>query len=165
MHQTARLSAKRFFEKHCGHYKDATVVDIGSQDVNGSIREVCPFSYFGVDFVKGKNVDLVLTDPYDIPLKSASADIVVSSSCFEHSEFFWLTFLEMVRITKDLIYICHPSKGKVHRYPVDCWRFYPDSGEALAKWARHNGYNVELIETYITDNNWGDNVCVYKRTL
>lgn len=161
MHDSAKLNAKRFFDKHCKH-ETATVIDIGSQDVNGSLRDVCPFNYIGVDFVAGKNVDVILDDPYKFPLDDNSAEIVVSSSCFEHSEFFWLTFLEMVRISKDLIYVCAPSTGKVHRYPVDCWRFYPDSGQALANWANRNGYKVELLETYTDTNKWGDWVAIFR---
>ena len=29
-----------------------------------------------------------------------------------------------------------PSRGPEHRYPNDCWRFYPDGYRALAKYAR-----------------------------
>jgi hypothetical protein len=34
------------------------------------------------------------------PLKNDFADVIVSSSCFEHSEFFWLLFNESLRILK-----------------------------------------------------------------
>jgi hypothetical protein len=160
MHESAKLHAKRFFHKYG---KSGLVVDIGSQDVNGSLKDVCPYEYLGVDFVPGKNVDVVLTDPYKFPFEDNHADIVVSSSCFEHSEFFWLTFLEMVRVSKDLIYVCAPSTGKVHRYPVDCWRFYPDAGQALANWANRSGYKVELIESFTDTNKWGDWVAIFRK--
>ena len=67
-----------------------SVVEIGSQNVNGSLRDVCPtrFNYLGLDFQEGYGVDVVLDDPYVLPLPDESADIVVASSCFEHAEFF-----------------------------------------------------------------------------
>jgi len=142
------------------------VIEIGSQDVNGSLRAVCPpeFGYIGVDYQPGNGVDVVLTDPYALPFDDNSADIVVSSSCLEHSEMFWLVFLEVMRILKPdgLFYMNAPSTGNFHRYPVDCWRFYPDSGTALVNWARRCGYAPVLLESYIQQGGlWQDCVCVF----
>jgi len=36
-----------------------------------------------------------------------------------------------------------PSGGFEHRYPVDCWRYYPDGFKALARWAR-----LEVLEAW-----------------
>lgn len=144
------------------------IVEIGSQDVNGSLREIAPpaCEYVGVDFVAGKGVDVVLSDPYSLPLESGSADIVLSSSCFEHSEMFWLVHLEILRILKPkgLFYLNVPSNGAFHRYPVDCWRFYPDSGRALVSWARRNGIGAALLESYVSaqiGDIWNDFVAVF----
>ena len=137
MNLSTLKDADNFFKIYVPYKNQATprLADIGAQDVNGSMRQVCPkhVEYLGIDFIEGKGVDVVLDDPYSFPLETKSFDIVVSSSCFEHSEMFWLTFLEMLRITKDdgLIYINAPSNAAYHRYPVDCWKFYPDSGLAL----------------------------------
>ena len=164
---------KAFFEKYCANdFSKKTIVDVGAQDVNGSLREFCPegANYIGVDFVGGKGVDVVLTDPYQLPFENESVDVVVCSSVFEHSEFFWLLFLECVRIVKPdgLIYLNAPSNGHVHRYPVDCWRFYPDAGRALVNWSMHNSYNTLLLESFIGekegpidgDGMWNDFVAV-----
>jgi SAM-dependent methyltransferase len=143
-------------------------VDIGAQDVNGSLRAVCPphFSYLGVDFVAGNGVDLILEDPYTLPFADRSVDIVVSSSCFEHSELFWLLYLEIIRVLKapGLFYLNAPSNGELHRYPLDCWRFYPDSARALVTWAKRNGYPVDLLESYTSKqigDVWNDFVAVF----
>ena len=140
MHDTAMRTAAEFFEAYCNGRTEAVVIDIGSEDVNGSLRAVCPgrFKYIGVDLTAGKNVDIVLSDPYVVPIGNETADIVVCSSVFEHSEFFWLLFLEIIRIFKGngLLYLNVPSNGNFHRYPVDCWRFYRNSGNALARWAQ-----------------------------
>lgn len=68
------------------------VVDIGSQDVNGSYRPLFAqpgWEYVGVDMTIGRNVDIVLRNPYDWQeLASHSADVVVSGQAFEHIEYF-----------------------------------------------------------------------------
>ena len=80
------------------------ILDLGSLDVNGSYREhfaVGPWTYRGLDAAAGKNVDIVLRDPYDWrKIRSDSADVVISGQAFEHVEFFWLTMLEIARVLK-----------------------------------------------------------------
>lgn len=157
-----------FFNTYLSNAKDLTFVDIGSQDVNGSLRSVASPNnkFIGVDFLEAKGVDVVITDPYSLPFEDASVDAVVSSSCFEHSEFFWLLFNEALRILKPtgLLYINAPSNGKFHRYPVDCWRFYPDSGVALQNWGKRSGYNCALLESFVGMRKadiWNDFVAVF----
>jgi SAM-dependent methyltransferase len=146
MHLSAMEHGRLFFECYLKGREGITVVDVGSQDVSGSLRSVAPKGcrYIGLDFVDGPGVDVVMDAPYRLPIDDGMVDAVVCSSCLEHSEFFWLLFLEMLRITKPngLIYLNVPSNGSFHRYPVDCWRFYPDSGAALARWGQHNGYRT-----------------------
>jgi SAM-dependent methyltransferase len=178
MHPTAMLNGKSFFDCYEQSFPDSqsvTVLDIGAQDVNGSLKQVCPprFKYVGVDFVEGKGVDVILTDPYVLPFETGTADIVTASSCFEHSEMFWLVFLEIMRVLKPrgLFYLNVPSNGMVHRYPVDCWRFYPDSGLALTSWGRRNGMNVGMLESFVSRqylsqqvaDQWNDFVAVFIR--
>ena len=170
MHDTAMEYGGKFFDTYLKNTKDLTIVDIGSQDVNGSLRSVAPPNnkYVGVDFVKGNGVDIVITDPYSLPFENESVDVIVSSSCFEHSEFFWLIFNESLRILKPtgLLYINVPSNGQVHRYPVDCWRFFPDSGLALQNWGKRSGYNCVLLESFIGIKNtdiWNDFVGIFAK--
>ena len=42
MHISALNFGKLFFETYCGAMEGAVVHDIGAQDVNGSLRDVCP---------------------------------------------------------------------------------------------------------------------------
>jgi hypothetical protein len=63
-----------------------------------------------------------------------------------------------------LFYLNVPSNGNFHRYPVDCWRFYPDSGGALISWAKRNGFDPVLLESYISNQHldiWNDFVGVF----
>ena len=173
-------NCKRFFECYGARFvtgasagtgtgSRARVLEIGSQDVNGSLRDTAPagFEYVGLDFAPAKGVDVVLEDPYHLPFADESADIVLSSSCFEHSQMFWIVFLEVMRVLKPrgLFYLNVPSNGAFHRFPVDCWRFYPDSGHALVTWARRNGVNALLLESYTSGQSggegWNDFVAVF----
>ena len=168
MHDTAMQFGSVFFKTYLSNARGLKIVDIGSQDVNGSLRSVAPpdNEYVGVDFVAGKGVDVLIADPYSLPFDNESVDVVVSSSCFEHSEFFWLLFNDCMRILKPngLFYINAPSNGMFHRFPVDCWRFYPDSGVALQNWGRRSGYSCALLESFIGQQNnhgWNDFVAVF----
>lgn len=168
MHDTAFEFGKRFFDTYLSQARDLTIVEIGSQDVNGSLRSVAPAGnkYIGVDFASARGVDIVLKDPYSLPFEDNSIDVMVSSSCFEHSEFFWLVFNEVLRVLKPngLFYLDVPANGAFHRYPVDCWRFYPDSGAALRNWGRKSGYKVLMLESFTGmqgPDMWNDNISVF----
>ena len=167
MHDTAMMYGKLFFDVYLQGLQNLVIADVGAQDVNGSLRSVAPgqHEYVGLDFVDARGVDLVIEDPYCLPLDSSSVDVVVSSSCLEHSEFFWLTFNEMLRVLKPggLLYLNVPSNGVYHSFPVDCWRFYPDSGLALEKWGKVSGYNPAMLESFIGVKTriWHDFVSVF----
>ena len=124
-------------------------------DVNGSIKGQLNFKceYIGADLAEGKNVNVVLDDPYRFPLEDNSIDIVVSISTFEHTEFFWETFLEIMRVLKPsgLFFLNAPANGLYHRHETDNWRFYPDAGSTLINWGKKKGYNPELLESFIHD--------------
>ncbi len=161
-------NASLFFQTYIPTGEGKVILEIGSQDVNGSIRQVAPkgAKYTGVDFVEGKGVDVVLDDPYTLPFDDNSIDVCVSSSVFEHSEMFWILFLEILRILKPdgLFYLNVPSNGNFHRYPVDCWRFYPDSGNALVTWAKRNNYSPAMLESFVsnqTSDVWNDFIAVF----
>ena len=168
MHPSALEIAALFYKTYAGSTALRTVVDIGAQNVNGSIKDVTPshLQYIGVDFVRAAGVDVVLTDPYTLPFENDSVDIVMCNSCLEHSEMFWVLYLEVLRILRPsgLFYINVPSNGHYHRWPVDCWRFYPDSGRALVNWAKRNGLAPALLESFVSDKYkgiWNDYVAVF----
>ncbi len=171
MHDTALAAGRAFFATY-GARPGLEIVEVGARDVGvGALRRAAPADaarYIGLDLEAGPNVDLVLDDPHRFPLPDGAADLVVSSSCMEHDALFWLTFLEMARITRPggYIYVNAPSNGAVHRYPVDCWRFYPDSGLALEKWAAREGRPVLLLEAMTLRRQrdiWNDCVLVFRR--
>ena len=100
---------------------------------------------------------------------SSDLDAVVSSSCFEHTPFFWLAFTEQLRVLREggFLYISAPANGWYHGYPFDHWRFYPDAGLALEAWGRRCGLAVSLVESFIApqqDSIWNDCVMVFERS-
>lgn len=168
MHDTALEIGRRFFEAY--ECVPSIIVDLGACNVNGTLREVAPKGacYIGLDTAPGPGVDAVIEPNAALPMASGSADIVVSTSMLEHDAFFWQTFVEMARIIKPggLIYINAPSNGPYHRYPVDNWRFYPDCGKTLAKWAANQGQDLALIESFVAeraDDVWNDFVAIFRK--
>jgi SAM-dependent methyltransferase len=167
MHDTAYAIARLFYERYAPP-SSPVVVEVGSYNVNGALRDFrrSDMLYIGLDLEVGPGVDVKIGDTPHLPLCDACADLVVASSVFEHDRFFWMTFLEMVRLLKPngFLYINAPSNGIFHRYPYDCWRFYPDSGHALEAWARKNGYDLTLAECFIANRKadmWNDFCAVF----
>ena len=144
------------------------IVEIGSQSINENIKEHLNknHEYIGVDIVKGNNVDIVLEDPYKLPFEKDSIDVVISISTFEHTEFFWLSYLEILRILKPtgLFFLNVPSNSKYHRHSTDNWRFYPDSSQALESWGHRNNFKPKVLEHFTNYENgrdiWNDYVSI-----
>lgn len=167
MHDTAYIMGGLFFSNYVTKRK-CKILELGSQNVNGSLRDFSKknWKYVGADMVEGEGVDIVVDIGKPLPFEDKSFDYIVTSSVFEHDQFFWETFLELVRLTKigGYIYINAPSNGTFHRFPVDNWRFYPDSGIALQNWARKKGFDVTLIESFIglrKNDVWNDFCAIF----
>ena len=127
------------------------VLDVGSGCGEGSTnyRQLFgppDFDYTGLDVVEGHNVDVVPADPFQWgELETESFDIVISGQMLEHNPYFWISCAEMARVLVQggLTVIIAPSAGMAHRYPYDCWRFYPDSWPSICQYT-----GLELVETY-----------------
>ena len=139
------------------------VVDLGAMNVNGSYRELLPAGcdYVGVDLEPGPGVDVVLADVYSLPFEDGSADLVLTGQMLEHCGQFWRVFSEIFRILKPdgLAFAIAPSAGPVHRFPVDCYRFYPDSWQALADWS-----GLRLVQSWTDERGpWCDTIGVFQK--
>jgi hypothetical protein len=76
-------------------FHNVSVLDIGSLDINGSNRFLFTgeYSYIGVDLGPGRNVDVICRGH---EFKSDEIfDVVISTECFEHDEFYPLTLNNM----------------------------------------------------------------------
>lgn len=166
MHPHAYKCARKFVEKYLnGMANDQlNVLDVGSLDVNGTLKPLFAvnnnWKYTGMDLQAGNNVDIVLEDMHKYPFQDSCFDVIVSTTVLEHDPMFWISFQEMVRVTKSkgYIYLCTPSAGRVHRYPLDCWRFYPDAYKALSMWCP----SATLVQAYVSEKEpWKDNVGIF----
>jgi SAM-dependent methyltransferase len=169
MHKTAEENVRRFFDTYVSTISNCTILEIGSYIGGFNIRSLASTTvkYIGLDIRSGPGVDLITQEEHKIPLADNSCDFIISSSCFEHTKFFWILLLDIIRVLKPhgLFYLNAPSNGKFHQYPIDAWRFFPDSGLVLSEWAKHNKYeNCEVLERYTSNNKndiWSDYVSVF----
>lgn len=173
MHQSSYHIMTRFkelLEKNY-HQEKIMLLDVGSYGVNGTYKEIFSDSekylYTGLDVTPGSNVDYVPSDPYRWPeLQEESFDAIISGQAFEHIEYPWMIVEEMNRVLKKngLICIVAPSRGPEHKYPVDCWRYYPDGFRSLAKWAQLDVLDAKTSwgKSGFTDGSdqWGDTFCI-----
>lgn len=134
-------SYKLLWQFSVGVMPDAVVLDVGALDVNGNLRELFGSGYIGCDLVAGPNVDLVLSDPYTIPMKDGSVDVIVSANSFEHVAMPWKLVLELDRILRPggVIAVSAPWVFPWHHLP-DFWRYSPDAFATLfGDWMIENG--------------------------
>tara|TARA_B000000477_G_scaffold82826_1_gene70005 strand:+ start:2126 stop:2761 length:636 start_codon:yes stop_codon:yes gene_type:complete len=176
MHITSLVAGEEFANTYIDFTKlGKLVIDVGGQDVNGSLREYYEnkgLKYICVDIAEHKSVDVVIKLGDKLPFKDSSVDYIISNSAFEHDPCFWMTFKEMTRIIKEdgFIYVNSPSSGPYHPYVTDNYRFYADAGQALAYWSGIQVVNelvfpVKVVETFnILGTEWKDFCCIWKRT-
>ena len=176
MHHSAYVNAEKFYHKYCEkNIENKKILDVGSYDVNGTMKPIFKKGqYVGLDMEAGPNVDIVGVS-HNIPFEKDEFDIVISSSCFEHDDMFWISFQEMCRVLKPggYMYVQAPSNGPYHGWPGDNWRFYIDSWKALEKWGKKLGFDIELVEHYIDDTTphhpnegvrlWNDSIGIYRK--
>jgi len=136
------------FPRHGGISR---LLEIGSKKYHGQTgyRDLITENwivYTGLDLEAGENVDLVPQSGFVWPeIEDGSFDVCISGQTFEHNPFFWATMAEISRVLVPggLACIIAPGAQAVHRYPVDCWRFYPDSWAALCALT-----GLDVVEVY-----------------
>lgn len=174
MHLSSLINMEKFRDRYLTSRQTdpIKILDLGSTEMGACYRPIFErpaWSYVGVDLTPGPNVDVVLTEAYhwrEFP--ADSVDVLISGQVLEHVAYFWITALEISRVLRPggLACLIAPSSGPEHRYPVDCWRFYPDGMRAIAAFAR-----LECLEVYTNwDNNgdpgsdlWHDTVVVLRK--
>jgi SAM-dependent methyltransferase len=127
MHYSAWREMRRFAATLSKRPK-LRILDVGSMDINGSQREFfMDHEYVGLDLTEGKNVDVVGGE-YQYPFKDEAFDVVISNQTMEHVKDIYKWMIEITRVAKigGSVCIIAPSRGRIHRFPVDCWRVQPD---------------------------------------
>lgn len=152
MHKSSYEKMRKFVELYLKEYSDLKldILDVGSQAISASntykpLFNNQSWNYVGLDMVEGNNVDVCVSNPYDWnEVETNSFDIVISGQVFEHIQFPWSTIFEIGRVLKDggLACIIAPSSGPEHKFPFDCWRYYPDGFSALCQYIEFHEVEV-----------------------
>jgi ubiquinone/menaquinone biosynthesis C-methylase UbiE len=149
------------FSRKVGFKRGDKVLDVGSMDVNGTVREnfLGAGEYVGIDMRPGKCVDRVMKAE-EIPQHFTSGyfDIIVCCETLEHVEH-WKEALQGIwhalKVDGKLC-ITTPNREKGrHGYPSDYWRFTLEdyahifSGQQILKseqiYSRGNGVIVKKL--------------------
>jgi SAM-dependent methyltransferase len=145
-----RSFLKTYLDKFPHTTGKSRIIEIGSrsydeQTTYKTLIDESECIHVGLDLSPGLNVDIVAKGYVWPEIADQSFDVCISGQTFEHNPYFWVTMCEIARILVPGGYACiiAPGGGMVHRYPVDCWRFYPDSWAALCALC-----GLEPVEVY-----------------
>jgi SAM-dependent methyltransferase len=132
-----------FGKKHAGLFS-APVLEIGSKNQPSyeqfSPREIHPQvkaeDYIGIDIEAGENVNFVidLCDPKSVEKLGAERFQTVHCHCvLEHVPDIFQMCRNIEKILKPggKLFVSAPSAWRLHRIPVDMWRFTPQSIDYL----------------------------------
>lgn len=111
----------------------ADILEVGSLDVNGTVRGLFHGRYVGVDILPGKGVDHVNVAGEPLPFDQGRFDVVVSTETLEHDPAPWVTVPEMGRVLKRDGYLILTARGNGcgFHHPPDYWRYMPMGFERL----------------------------------
>lgn len=126
--------------------RGARTLEVGSLDVNGSVRRWFAGPYVGIDMRDGPGVDVVGTADR-LPFDDDAFDVVVSTEMLEHDPAPWLSLPEMGRVLRPGGHLLMTTRGNgfgLHNEPSDYWRFMPASGPLLLELA---GCEPIVVET------------------
>lgn len=181
MHASSLLKAELFLKHYAGKLPAGVarprVLEVGAKSYNDhdTYRSLFPserYAYTGLDVEPGGNVDLVPADGYVwTEIGNEAFELCISGQTFEHNPFFWVTFSEIARVLVPGGYACiiAPGAGQVHRFPYDCWRFYPDSWASLCALT-----GMTLVESYFESDDtafvvpggkWRDSALIMQRPV
>jgi SAM-dependent methyltransferase len=149
MHKESIELMNYFVNNYLDKNKHLEILDVGSFNVNGSYRslfENLNWTYYGLDIIKGPNVDIVSKSEYDFGIDK-QFDVVISGNCLEHVEAPWKWIKEVEKVIQPdgILCIITPFSLGEHRYPVDCWRILPDGYLYLLE----KESNFTILETKI----------------
>jgi len=95
------------------HFASNLVVEIGSQNINGTVRDLFNSEYLGIDIGQGKDVDFVCAGDL-LQLPTSHSDVTLSTECFEHASNWKAVLHNMIRITKPngLVMLTFAGRGR-----------------------------------------------------
>lgn len=112
---------------------DKSTLEVGSLDVNGSVRSLFRGPYVGIDMRAGPGVDVVGTAD-KLPFPDDAFDVVVTTEMLEHDPSFWLSMAEMGRVLRPGGHLLLTTRGNgfgEHNEPSDYFRYMRSAGPIL----------------------------------
>lgn len=109
------------------HFFNSHVVEVGSLNINGSVRQFFsqPTFYVGCDLGPGPGVDIICPG-HKLPFHDETFDVAISCECFEHDKNWQLTLQRMIDLVKPMglvIFTCattgRPEHGTTKSNPFD----------------------------------------------
>ena len=164
MHKNSHSKMEWFKNTYLNISSKLDILDVGSLDKKGNynysdIFDEKNWTYTGLDFEDGENVDIIVSDIYNwFEIEDNTYDVIISGQLFEHLEFFWLTISEIERVLKPGGYVCiiAPSSGPKHGgNNPNCYRFHEGGLKAMAKYV-----DLEILHTSVDERKeaapWND---------
>jgi hypothetical protein len=141
-------------------FTDVAVLEIGSLDVNGTVRDFFDSSdYVGVDVGPGPGVD-VIGRGEELTYPDNSFDVTVSAECFEHNPEWVATFRNMWRMSSTHVIMTCATEGRAEH---GTRRSQPSSSPLTLHWDYYKNLTVDdftkhfdleaMFETYFFDHN------------
>ncbi|MBY0493687.1 MAG: class I SAM-dependent methyltransferase [Cyanobacteria bacterium] len=130
-----------------GSWIGLSIVEIGSANVNGSIRPFFTGSHYtGVDLAPGPDVDLIASG-HEVALPPDSVDLAISCECFEHNPMWRETFVNMHRMTKPggIVIMTCASRGRLE-HGTTRTRPFDSPGSLSIGWDYYRNLNREDFE-------------------
>ena len=168
MHKNSHSKMELFKNTYLNKSKKLDILDVGSLDSKGNYNYSDIFNeekwtYTGLDFQGGNNVDILVSDIYNwFEVDDNTYDVIISGQLFEHLEFFWLTMSEIERVLKPGGYVCiiAPSAGPKHGGNIpNCYRFHEDGLRAMAKYV-----DLEVLDVSVDERKeaapWNDSCLI-----
>lgn len=157
----AHTEQRQFFESvkkgFPNYFINTRVLDIGSLDINGTIRDLFFGAYIGVDVAPGKGVDVVSLGH---EFQSEPFDVVLSAETLEHDCFRALTIENMKLLLKPKGLLIITAAGHTrpeHGTPKED----PACAPLLGKNPKMNpdfyeNVNINEISMYITEKDFSN---------
>lgn len=123
---------------------ERSCLEVGSINVNGSLRSLFRGAYTGIDLRPGPGVDRVASG-HHIPAADGAYAVVVCTEVLAHDPAFWLTIGEMHRVLQPLGYLLLTVRGLGfgrNDSPCDYYRFTPEAVWTLLDGAKFREINI-----------------------
>jgi SAM-dependent methyltransferase len=148
MHQSVMEWGRAVVLRH--GLTDKSVLEVGSLNVNGSLREMFDGPYIGVDKLPGKGVDQI-ADANRLEFDNRTFDVVVCTEMLAHDPHPWKTVNETYRLLKLDGYLLLTARGigfGRNDSPCDYYRFTPEAIKVLMTDAGYVDVQIEADPQY-----------------